>query len=100
METYDELQAEIAKLQEKANRIRQKEKEAAIATIRELMTKFEISPAELGGVLKNGSKNSPPTAKYRDPASNQVWSGRGKPPKWMQAYLSANRTKDEFLINL
>lgn len=98
METYDELQAEIAKLQDKANRIREEERKTAIATIRGLMKKFEISSAELGGVSKNGSTNSPPTAKYRDPVSNQTWSGRGKPPKWMKAYLDANKNKEEFLI--
>lgn len=38
-------------------------------------------------------------AKYRDPANaDNTWSGKGKHPQWLQAYLAAGKTKDDFLI--
>jgi DNA-binding protein H-NS len=38
-------------------------------------------------------------AKYRDPEDPQnIWSGRGKPPRWMHDLLDQGHTKDEFAI--
>jgi len=37
--------------------------------------------------------------KYRNPENeNETWSGRGKPPRWMQALLAAGKNKDDCLI--
>lgn len=36
-------------------------------------------------------------AKYRDPETGDEWSGRGKPPSWMQAKLDAGASKEDFL---
>jgi len=39
------------------------------------------------------------TPKYRNPDNeNETWSGRGKPPRWMQALLAEGKNKDNFLI--
>lgn len=38
-------------------------------------------------------------AKYRDPDDPQnIWSGRGKPPRWIQDLVDQGRAKDEFAI--
>lgn len=43
-----------------------------------------------------GAKVAP---KYRDPANpDNTWSGRGKQPRWLQAYTSSGRALDDFLI--
>ncbi len=50
-----------------------------------------------GKVAKEPSVAAP--IQYRDPAdSNNVWSGRGRPAKWLQQYLNEGRTMDEFLV--
>jgi DNA-binding protein H-NS len=37
--------------------------------------------------------------KYRDMAnSDQTWAGRGQAPRWLTAYESQGRKRDEFLI--
>ena len=61
-----------------------------------------ITIAELFGIKSDGEprrhKRSA-RAKYRDPENaKNTWSGRGKPPKWMQAKLDQGANKDEFLI--
>lgn len=37
--------------------------------------------------------------KYRNPANAaETWAGRGKPPRWLAAYLDTGRALEEFLI--
>jgi DNA-binding protein H-NS len=37
--------------------------------------------------------------KYRDPADpGQTWAGRGQAPRWLTAYVSQGRKREEFLI--
>jgi len=36
--------------------------------------------------------------RYRNPATSETWSGRGKKPRWMAAALAAGHEMDEFLI--
>ena len=36
--------------------------------------------------------------KYRDPANlENTWSGKGRPPRWLQTYLDAGQQKEAFL---
>lgn len=43
-----------------------------------------------------GTKVAP---KYRNPENSvETWSGRGKQPRWLQAYTGNGRALDEFLI--
>ncbi|WP_133500622.1 H-NS family nucleoid-associated regulatory protein [Cognatilysobacter terrigena] len=43
-----------------------------------------------------GTKVAP---KYRNPDNaNETWSGRGKQPRWLQAYTSKGHALDSFLI--
>jgi DNA-binding protein H-NS len=82
------LEAEIAEL-------KQVEREAALFKIRTLMqihglTLADIDPQRASARQTAISKVVP---KYRDPNSGQVWSGRGRAPRWMQG-----RAKEDFLI--
>jgi len=46
-----------------------------------------------------GEKPPRGQAKYRDPANPfHTWSGRGKRPNWLKAYLEAGRTLADFEI--
>ncbi len=100
MTTYKELQSQIEKLQKEAEQARKTELANAIAEIHAKMKEYGISPEDLGfgaGVggkrkpLKTTRRPVPP--KYRNNATGETWSGRGKPPKWM-----AGRDKAQFLI--
>lgn len=37
--------------------------------------------------------------KYRSPDGKETWSGRGKPPLWMQPLLEAGAKKEDFLVD-
>lgn len=94
MKTYQEYQAQIAELQKLANAAREKETAAAREKVTALMRAHGLTVADLSG--KTSSKGRKPrttvSAKYRDDATGQTWTGRGRMPKWlvgkdMSAYL-------------
>ena len=61
-----------------------------------------VSVAELFGIKAVGEvrrKKRSARIKYRDPENAEnSWTGKGRPPKWMQEKLDQGATKDEFLI--
>ena len=61
-----------------------------------------VSIAELFGIKVEGEgrrKKRSARIKYRDPQNAEnTWTGKGRPPKWMQEKLDQGATKDEFLI--
>jgi DNA-binding protein H-NS len=107
MKTYSDVKAAIDKLQARAEELRQAEKAGVISRIRDAISVYGITAAELG--LAAGGSRSPArgavaapstkmqvgVAKYRDPASGKTWTGRGKPPLW----IVGAKDRDSFLIN-
>ncbi|MEY3980264.1 MAG: hypothetical protein RLZZ375_1693 [Pseudomonadota bacterium] len=99
MTTYKELQGQIEKLQQEAELARKTELTNAISEILAKMREYGISPHDLGfsGSTKRKAVKAirrPVAPKYRNNATGETWSGRGKPPKWM-----AGRDKSQFLIH-
>ncbi len=101
MTTYKELQSQIEKLQKEAEQARKTELANAIAEIHAKMKEYGISAEDLGFGSALGAKRKvakavrrPVAPKYRNNATGETWSGRGKPPKWM-----AGRDKAQFLIH-
>jgi len=85
---YEELQAKIADLQAQAARVKEEEKEQAIAMARTMISAYGITAKDLGldkaPKVKTGPKpGNKVAAKYRDPQSGATWSGRGKTPRWI-----------------
>lgn len=95
MSTYKQIQAQIEKLQAQAEEARKSELASAINQIKSLMNEYGISVADLGMTArKKGSRSrAAPAPKYRNSATGETWSGRGKPPKWIN-----QKNKEQFLI--
>lgn len=94
MKSYKELQAEIKSLQEQAEKARQMELANAIADIKAKMQEYGITVDDLTESRKKSEKRTQSVEpKYRDPASGETWSGRGKAPKWI-----AGKDRSAFLI--
>ena len=55
--------------------------------LRELVAEFGLTVQDVfpGRATKSGAAKavSKVAAKYRDPATGQTWTGRGKAPKWI-----------------
>lgn len=75
-------------------RIAKKEKKAeAIAQCRKLIDEYELVEKDLFKGGRNKQSTAKVAPKYRDPQSGATWTGRGKPPRWIQ-----NKNRDDFLI--
>ena len=95
MEDYKKLIQEREALEQRIKAARQDAISGAIAKIQSLIAEFELTPQDVFPPARSrstvaGTKVAP---KYRDPATGQTWTGRGKAPKWIDGQ---DRTK--FLI--
>ncbi|MYN09974.1 H-NS histone family protein [Pseudoduganella aquatica] len=96
MTTYQEYQAKIAELQNLAESVRREELNSAKEKIAAIMREHGLSLADLAGTAKPAKVSKPRAPvpmKYRDPATGQSWTGRGRAPKWLEG-----KSKEEFLI--
>jgi DNA-binding protein H-NS len=95
MTTYQEYKAKIAELESLAESARKNEVQQAKEKIAEIMREFNLTLADLGstGKAKPAKTRAPVPTKYRDDATGQTWTGRGRAPKWLEG-----KNKDDFLI--
>jgi DNA-binding protein H-NS len=96
MTTYQEYQAKIAELQNLAENARKEELNKAKEQIATIMREHGLTLADLAGVGKAPKAvktRAPVPMKYRDDASGQTWTGRGRAPKWLEG-----KKKEDFLI--
>lgn len=110
------LLKQIESLQKQADALRSREKSEVIARIREAITHYGITSAELfgaGGVRvarkraaaaagtsktrKAAAKKPAGVAKYTDGAG-RTWSGVGKRPNWFKDALAAGKQAEDLLV--
>jgi DNA-binding protein H-NS len=95
MTSYKELLKQREALEHQINEARRQELAGATAQVRALVAEFgltaqDIFPSPRARSVATGSKVAP---KYRNPATGQTWTGRGKAPKWIQ-----DQNRDQFAI--
>jgi DNA-binding protein H-NS len=87
-QSYKELLQQREALELAITQARQNEISAAVAKVRELVAEFGLTVQDVfpGRASKVGASKavSKVAAKYRDPATGQTWTGRGKAPKWIE----------------
>lgn len=120
MASYKELKSQAEDLMRQAEAARKAEIGAAISEIKAKMAAYGITLADLGGKARatkgrkpkaakpvkaaKGAKakvvkaRKPVAAKYRNGATGDAWSGRGRVPKWLAAELAKGRTREEFAV--
>ncbi len=98
MSTYKELKAQAEALLKQAEAARRAEVASVVADIQARMKEYGISLADLKGGAAKTKARAAVAAKYRNPATGESWSGRGRAPKWLTEELAKGRSKDAFLI--
>ncbi|MCW7537805.1 H-NS histone family protein [Aquabacterium sp. A7-Y] len=102
MATYQELLAQKADLEKQIESARKQELSDAIAQIKSLMAQYGLTVADLGGKTgtKTGSatKGSKVAPKYRNGATGETWTGRGRQPKWVEQALASGKTLEQLAI--
>lgn len=103
MSSYKELQEQIAHLQVEAEKVRKQEIANVISDLKARMVEFGISCEDLGcggkskGRRKSATSTSP--AKYRNPATGETWTGKGRRPKWIVDAEQQGKGAKDFLIS-
>ena len=92
--TYQDYQKQIAELQAKAEELRRNEVAGAKTQIQSIMREYGLTLADIGGSLKQPkAPRKPVEIKYKDEASGQTWTGRGRAPKWLEG-----KDKNQYLV--
>ena len=86
MTTYKDLLKQREALEQQINEARAKEIDSAVAKIKATIADYGLTPDD---IFPSGKKSKNPTAskvapKYKNPATNETWTGRGKPPAWIK----------------
>jgi DNA-binding protein H-NS len=92
MSNYDELIKQRKLLDQQILAIQQREKQEAIESIKIMIEKHSLSVNDLFSKKVNQTNKKVP-AKYRNPASGETWTGRGKAPLWI-----VGKERETFLI--
>lgn len=107
MARLSELLARKAALDKEIEQTRREEREAALNQIRQLMSEYGLTLADLSarGTSKPRGKTSDGpragtkvAAKYRDATTGDTWSGRGLQPRWLKAALASGRKLGDFAV--
>ena len=101
MATLKELLAQRESLEREIEQTKARERSAAIAKVRELMSEYGLTMADLGarpGPKTAAKKATKVAAKYRNAATGDTWSGRGLQPNWLKAELVAGRKLEDFVV--
>ena len=86
MATYKELLKQQEALALQVEEARKREISDAVTQVRQMVSEFGLTERDVfpsgrrSGGTRTGGKVTP---KYRDPATGQTWTGRGKAPKWI-----------------
>lgn len=100
MPTHQELSAQIAALMQQAEAQRTGERNAVIRDIRATMAEFGITAADLdpGRASRGDAQGQAVAVRYRNAATGETWSGRGRMPRWLVAEVAKGRKKEEFAL--
>ncbi len=81
MTSYTELLAQKATLDAQIAQAQAERKAEGIAAARALIAEHGLTAADVFPAAK--AKGSVGAPKYRDPDTGATWTGRGKPPNWI-----------------
>jgi DNA-binding protein H-NS len=92
--SYKDLLAQRDALEQQIASARAAEISEALTKIRTLVADYGLTVEDVFPAKKQkAAPQSSVEPKYRDPATGQTWTGRGKPPLWIK-----DKDRDQFLI--
>lgn len=83
MSEYQNLLARKAELEAQIAAAQAERKAEGIAQARALIGEYGLTAADVFPAQGKKAKRSVGAPKYRDPATGATWTGRGKPPNWI-----------------
>ena len=104
--TLAQIQQQIDKLQQEAEKVKAKEVEGVIERIKAAIAFYSLTPSDLfvtrgrppGKPKKAASKKAPSKTKYKDKDTGKTWTGHGKRPGWFVKAIEAGVKADEMAV--
>jgi DNA-binding protein H-NS len=99
-----ELEAAMQRAKQDYEEALQKEKESAIEHVLQVIADFKLTAADLNLLPKakegemKPNKRAAAKPKYRNPATGELWAGRGLPPAWLKEAERTGISRSQFLI--
>jgi len=95
MMNLKELMAQRTALDEQINTLQKEAKAQAVTNVKSLVAEFNLTIDDIFGGGRKASVGSgiKVAAKYRNPETGEVWTGRGRAPKWIDG-----KERGQFLI--
>ena len=103
-----ELESLQKKIQNEIKKRHSKTQEEGLKKIKLIAAEYGLSASELKNLSivksrkiksKPGKKRGPVAPKYRDPSNSaNTWTGRGRQPKWVEAFLGSGGRLDQITI--
>lgn len=84
MSSYKELLAQKAELERQIEAQRSHEVADAVAKVKALVAEYRLTEKDIFTSRVSKTLGVKVEARFRDPATGATWSGRGKPPRWIQ----------------
>ncbi|BBL75449.1 H-NS family nucleoid-associated regulatory protein [Methylomagnum ishizawai] len=96
----EELETTIAEAKKALEAKRREARAGTIAKIKELAASIGVTVtiSESNVVPMKAGRGGKVPAKYRDPATGDVWSGRGVQPTWLRKKIEAGHSPEDFLL--
>ncbi|MEX8193630.1 H-NS histone family protein [Comamonas guangdongensis] len=82
--SYKDLLAQREALEQQIAAARKSEVAGAVQEIKGLIEAFGLTQDDVFPPAKQKRETGSVAPKYRDPATGQTWTGRGKPPAWIK----------------
>lgn len=101
MASLQELLAQKEALDREIDQTKKQERSEAIRQVRELMSQYGLTSADLAIRNTPKAKTEPSkkvAAKFRNSATGETWSGRGLQPKWLKAAVASGKKLSDFAI--
>ena len=97
MSSYKELLAQRQALELEIEEARRREMSEALAKVRAFVAEYALTQKDeftpVRGARTSSSAGSKVAPKYRNQATGETWTGRGKAPTWIR-----DKNRDDFLI--
>lgn len=111
------IEKEIQRLRKQAEMLQQKNRKPIIASIIKSMKEYGISVANITQAMgkrssavgaessskltkapKTSKPRGPAPIKYRHPDTQETWTGRGKPPRWIMSAEASGTPRTQYLV--